>query len=184
MFSSEPERSPQIEAEAGFSGSTNAQDQLKGFDKNLNPPDSDVVPTASSISPTKRLTFGRRRIESEPTGGAIGFDIPPAPNSPSASQSCYHIRKEIYFSPSPQYTTTGPTGRRRYSRRRHAKIHPPFDDAHCSFQGHHCPNYKVKGSQFCEKHLDQGPTSGYSHCRYMKDGRQCGILFPNDPTMT
>lgn len=138
----------------------------------------------AGTSAAAQLAFGRRRVESEPPGVSGGFEI--APGSPSGSQSFYHqVRKEVYFSPSPSYIATGPVGRRRYSRRRHARIHPPFDDANCFFQGHHCPNSKVPGSQYCEKHLDQGPTSGFSYCKYMKDGRQCGNLFSSfEATMT
>ncbi|CAL8123009.1 unnamed protein product [Orchesella dallaii] len=137
---------------------------------------------SSSFGSTSTLPFGRRRVESEPAS-AGSFER--APSSPSGSQSFYHLRKEIYFSPSPSYAATGPTGRRRYSRRRHARIHPPFDNTNCSFQGHHCPNTKTPGSQYCEKHLDQGPTAGYSHCRFMKDGRQCGAIYPSyDPAVT
>lgn len=138
-----------------------------------------MTQTASPASVANRLSFGRRRVESEPSGTA-GFER--TPGSPTGSQSFYHIRKDLYFSPSPSYATAGPTGRRRYSRRRHAKIHPPFDDTNCNFQGHYCPNPKALRSQYCEKHLDQGPSAGFNHCRYMKDGKPCGTLVQSFDT--
>jgi hypothetical protein len=66
-----------------------------------------------------------------------------------------------------------------YSRHRHAQICPPFDNNHCSFDGHFCGLPRAPASRFCLSHAQHGATKhAFERCCFSQGARECRRFIP------
>ena len=76
---------------------------------------------------------------------------------------------------SPSGSSTNGNSGRRYSRRRHSRMYPPFESSHCMYTKHFCPAPLEPGSTYCIKHVSEKYSPYYVRCAFVssKTGRRC-----------
>ena len=76
---------------------------------------------------------------------------------------------------SPSGSSTNGNSGRRYSRRRHSRMYPPFETSHCMYTKHFCAAPLEPGSTYCIKHVSEKYSPYYVRCAFVssKTGRRC-----------
>jgi hypothetical protein len=124
------------------------------------------IDSLSLVSKTNLLSIGEAKVSTLAAAASTSTSAPLRASTPSTSST--FLLPDL---PQPK--------RIFYSRHRHAQICPPFDNNHCSFDGHFCGFPRAPASRFCLSHAQHGATKhAFERCCFSQGARECRRFIP------